>query len=126
MSLTKRPVLQLSFLSHTPTDHPGTRLTFQISQSVRILLPNWGWPPPWGPGPWLLGGLQAAGVMAVGEWAQVEGAAGASAGSWASGGLERWTGKRERGDPNELSLEVAVTARPQAPPQNPSLNLCPR
>lgn len=75
----------------------GTRLTFQISQSVRILLLNWGWPLPWKPGPWPLGGLQAAGVMVEGGWAQVEGASGASAGSWASEGLERWTGSREKG-----------------------------
>lgn len=59
---------------------------FQISQSVRILLQNWGWPLPWRPGPWLLGGLQAVGVMVGVGWAQVVGASGASAGSWASGG----------------------------------------
>lgn len=64
--------------------------------------------------------------MVEGEWVQVGGASGASAGSWALAGLEKLTGKRERGDPNELSLEVAVIVRPQGPPQTPSLHLCPR
>lgn len=44
MSLTERPVLQLSFLfqAHPPPQGPpGAGLTFQISQSVRILLQNW-------------------------------------------------------------------------------------
>jgi hypothetical protein len=67
MSLTERPLQQLSlpvpgppFHSHGPT---RTRLTVQTSQSVRTLLQNLGWPPPWGPDPWLLGDLQAVGVM---------------------------------------------------------------
>lgn len=67
----------------------GIGLTFQISQSVKILLQNWGWPLPWGPGPWPLGGPQAMVVTVEGGWAQVEGASGASAGNWALGGLER-------------------------------------
>lgn len=56
----------------------------------------------------------------------MEGASGASAGSWALGGLERWTGKTWRGDPNELVLDEAVMTKPQALPQTPSLHLCPR
>lgn len=34
--------------------------------------------------------------------------------------------REERGDPSELSLEVAVMVRPQGPPQTPSLHPCPR
>ena len=30
----------------------------------------------------------------------------------------------KRGDPNRLSLKLAVAAMPQAPPQTPGLHLC--
>lgn len=114
MSLTERPVLQLSFIPGppSPTGSPRSWTHLQISQSVRILLQNW-----------LASALEArplatrgpagSGRMVGVGWAQ---GGGGIRGILQVAGLR---GTREmdgikRGDPNRLSLKLAIAARPQA------------